>query len=93
MKRSLLVTVLLIFAFPTLCSTVKLPFSTVVYAGHTQEGFSCECGAQDCICDPGEQLRTSASAKPPRVRNEKTGLSLGAELALLSLEFLLWLRV
>ena len=36
--------------------TYSTPFATVVFAGHSVgTNAYCECGDQDCICDPGER--------------------------------------
>src|SRR5215210_2191100 len=31
------------------------PYASVVYAGHTLGGSYCQCGCQECICEPDEQ--------------------------------------
>lgn len=58
------------------------PFSAVVLAGHVNMGNGyvvwCECGTQDCICDPGETPHVRRDSSGPLSKAD-TGALLGAQ--------------
>ncbi len=78
------------------------PFGTVAYAGHTTAGEWCECGAQGCVCDPGERGGQSTSAPDQIKQSSDIGVSairtrsrfdLGTSVLMLALALLLWARL
>jgi hypothetical protein len=84
---------LLPIAFPHSKST-----ATTAVAGRTQLGGYCTCGAQECICDPGELPQTRAGiTRGQKATSTTNGKSSEFELAsgasILALVLLLWLRV
>ena len=62
MRTRLFLAAVCILTLPILFSSLtdnkltnSTPFATVAIAGHTiSTGAFCECGTQDCLCDPNE---------------------------------------
>jgi hypothetical protein len=75
-----------LLAVLTLIVCLSLPS----FAGHHSVGGGyCECGPQDCICDPGEiPLRQSTDDHTDDVPTD-----VPSELAIALLALLLWLRL
>ena len=91
LKRWLLVW-LVILTFPVLASVLNgdskansTPFAPVCFAGHSIAGnFYCQCGPEECICDPGETpMNRNVSGNPANLTQQKTlANGLGSELLL-----------
>src|SRR5437660_4155332 len=82
--------------------TNSVPFATVAYAGHTLSGSWCECGAEGCLCDPGEIRGSSRplpnqTGKPSRQttspNREHAGFDFGSGALALALAFFVWTRL
>jgi hypothetical protein len=79
-----------------------LPFPGVAFAGRTWAGVYCECGTQDCICDPGEVppgSQTSRFGSSDPNNNELDDQLPGGDVdpapgaLLVAFALLLWLRM
>jgi hypothetical protein len=108
MRKSLVLAalvMLLIISLPALTSNKALEMGTVgisftAHAGKTlPSGKWCECGTQDCICDPGEVPCSSCpnqslAAQPASGSEpEPAGVDTGASLTVLVAALLLVLRL
>ena len=114
MSKRIVVAAACILALPLLFSpsqnqklTNPTAFSTVALAGHTNVGGWCECGAEGCLCDPGEIPVGGLSASPVSDRNGRSlnqgaspasadrsqGFDFGSSALMLALAFLVWARL
>ena len=76
------------------------PMAGVAYAGHTNLGGAyCDCGALDCICDPGERpglrnaMTTSDQTTVPSDGTTATGFDPSAGAMILMLALIVALRM
>ena len=112
MKR-IFACLIIVAVFPLLASLTQnksanpVPFATIAFAGHVVAGGGyCECGLDNCICDPGEHPgnlnnRTITSktddslnqGASPVSNNSDSGLDFGSGALMLALALLVWTRM
>jgi hypothetical protein len=82
-------------------SNVSVPFSPVAIAGRSiSNGLYCQCGCEECICDPGE-VPTSCNSlsravpEDPASKPDDPGtvdLDYSSGVLMLAIAFMLWTR-
>ena len=108
MRKRLVIAAVCIMVLPPLFSpshsgkiTTSTPLAIVALAGHSHVGgYACECGDEECICDPGEQPNTNTAASSSASSGSKgvnqgsaPDVDLASGILALALVFLFWLRM
>jgi len=65
--------------------------SAVAMAGHYGLGGWCECGTQECICDPGELPATRTALTKPAVAPGSSNVRSKLTVQLVAFELLRWI--
>jgi hypothetical protein len=70
-------------------------------AGHSTAGNWCQCGAEGCICDPGETPVVNSVARPAKAspdvddidQGRDPGIDPASGVLMLALALLFWIRM
>jgi hypothetical protein len=107
-RKRVVFAVVCILAIPLLLSSVqgsgpKQPtgYGFVALAGRTGLGGWCQCGAEGCICDPGETPGGNIVARPSNgspdgeeiEQGHDPGVDPASGMLILALAFLFWIRM